>query len=409
MPRFLTGDELGNIKSLKYTVLDAPKAEISTLYTRSESGKEKCIQALTVAPSSQEKKIIAAAHADGSASALLLNEDDSLETLCEWKEPRLRTGQKYVGLAISPKSVSTYYHSPRAGTDPASRGIYSCTSNGALRLTILGEDELPSTSKTSVLPMRLCEWRLSSDGTTFAYGGEEVELSIWDVERAFASGSPEKPSVTELKKRKRGSDLLPGELWRAKNVANDSLSLRQPVHNTCLTFLKSSASASSHHLLVGTLFGNVRRYDTRSARRPVADWQKVAKLEELKGSRRVSTSSLSGAVTSLAPSPTFLASTALDRYARVHSIFAPPAEPGLAQEHKGEVLEKIFMKSVPTAVVWDQDTSQSGKSSDADEGSENGDDVWEGMESVGDDEENEDSGLEDERGKRKGSRKMRVT
>ena len=60
-------------------------------------------------------------------------------------------------------------------------------------------------------------------------------------------------------------------------MANDSLSLRQPVHNNCLTYIAPSPSASQHHLLVGTQFGNVRRYDTRSFRRPVADWQKVAK------------------------------------------------------------------------------------------------------------------------------------
>lgn len=31
------------------------------------------------------------------------------------------------------------------------------------------------------------------------------------------------------------------------------------------------------HLLVGTANGNVRRYDTRAARRPVADWKGIGK------------------------------------------------------------------------------------------------------------------------------------
>jgi ribosome biogenesis protein NSA1 len=78
--------------------------------------------------------------------------------------------------------------------------------------------------RTAVLPMRLCDWRLAPEGKTFAYGGDEVELSVWDLEAAFA---PKQPAVAQTssssqpeasRKRKRGNDLLPGELWRAKNA-----------------------------------------------------------------------------------------------------------------------------------------------------------------------------------------------
>jgi ribosome biogenesis protein NSA1 len=69
--------------------------------------------------------------------------------------------------------------------------------------------------------MRLCEWRLAPDNTTFSYGGDEVELSVWDLEAAFApkqQAPPSKPESPSSKKRKRAAELLPGELWRAKNV-----------------------------------------------------------------------------------------------------------------------------------------------------------------------------------------------
>lgn len=186
--------------------------------------------------------------------------------------------------------------------------MYSCTSNGALRVTHLDKTE-STPSQTAVLPMRLCDWRLSHDEKTFAYGGDEVELSVWDTERAFCSATTPtttEPSEPAQKKRKR-DELLPSEIWRAKNVrpclqpdpvqrfavlihrrpfsaqvANDSLSLRRPVYNTCLTHLNPSPSTStsqqSHHIATGTQFGSVRRYDTRSARRPVADWNGVAKM-----------------------------------------------------------------------------------------------------------------------------------
>ena len=92
------------------------------------------------------------------------------------------------------------------------RGIYSCTSNGALRLT--KEENLEH--DLAVLPMRLCGWRLSSDNRSFVYGGEEVEISLWDTERTFGQEVKQTPGHTQ--KRKRGGDLLPAETWRAKNV-----------------------------------------------------------------------------------------------------------------------------------------------------------------------------------------------
>ena len=75
--------------------------------------------------------------------------------------------------------------------------------------------------------MRLADWGLSSSGHTFAYAGDEVELSVWDSERAFAPRESQPTSAGEgKKKRKRGEELLPGETWRARNVCCISLCAR---------------------------------------------------------------------------------------------------------------------------------------------------------------------------------------
>ncbi len=104
---------------------------------------------------------------------------------------------------------------------------------------------------------------------------------------------------------------------------------------------------------------------------------------------------IAGAVTSMAPSPAGLISTALDRYARVHSTYPPPAEAGQPQSNKGTVLEKVYLKSTPTCVIWDEVAGE-----DADDGdgmrrdgagadSDGSDaDIWEGMQEA------EDSGDE---------------
>ena len=134
---------------------------------------------------------------------------------------------------------------------------------------------------------------MSDTRETFAYGGDEVDLSVWSAELAWQP-QPESSTLpgSSSKKRKRGDDLFPAEIWRARNVRdslhpwypansssqvpNDNLGLRQPVRITSLTYL--SPSSSGHHLLTGTQFGDLRRYDTRTARRPVSNWKGVGKV-----------------------------------------------------------------------------------------------------------------------------------
>ncbi|KAI0283108.1 hypothetical protein BGY98DRAFT_953075 [Russula aff. rugulosa BPL654] len=363
--RFLTGDELGNIKSFNYIPSSTaqPKVTVSTLYDGDDKGKDRAVQKLVV-QTSADGPLIAVARSDGSASISRL-QAQGLEPLREWTEPRLKTGQRYVGLAAS------------------DAGVYSCTSNGALRLTRLGEPGTAEPSRTAVLPMRLCEWRLAPDKSTFSYGGDEVELSVWDLETAFAPKQQQPPQPQPE------SPLLPGELWRAKNVANDSLSLRQPVHNTCLTYV----STTSQQLLAGTQRGDVRRYDTRM-RKPVAEWKQIvpkggiASIEKGSYEHEVFVSDqtsnlfaidirngrviygykgIAGAITSMAPSPAGLISTSLDRYARVHSTYPPPPETGQAQDEKGAVLEKVYMRTIPTCVVWDGVTDEDDVEEDDDD------------------------------------------
>jgi len=196
--------------------------------------------------------------------------------------------------------------------------------------------------------------------------------------------------------------LFPSEIWRAKNVANDHLGLRQPVHNTCLTYTSFSSQAQ---ILAGTRFGDLRRYDTRSGRRPVSDFKGVGKVGGVKvvekglsehqvfvsdqgtnlfaldlrtGGITYGYKGISGAVNSLTLSPSFLASVSLDRFTRIHSIY-PPAEVGKQQEERGTVLDKVYMTTVPTAVVWDQSTAGNRHTNaEDDEGN-----IWEQMKRVG--------------------------
>lgn len=222
--------------------------------------------------------------------------------LHEWKETRLKAEQSYVGLHISERCFDIFTIVHLEILTASSRSVYSCTSNGALRLTTLPTEGVePVEPRLASLPTRLCDWRLASDQQTFAYGGDEVDLSVWDTERAFAPRPKEDSTPSSApKKRKRSEALFPGEVWRARNVRydfirspvrqsfthkqvpNDFLGLRQPIRITSLTYISPSPSASQHHLLAGTQLGDLRRYDTRAARRPVCDWQSLGKVGGIK-------------------------------------------------------------------------------------------------------------------------------
>lgn len=392
MPRFLVGDELGSIKSVTYDAKARPdsKTQLKTLYDGTGSGRTRGIRRLAISGRDDDTLILASAHADGSLCLSSLTGDDQLQQLHKWRESRIKSEQAFIGLSISENTV------------------FSCTSNGALRLTNLGEEDGLPTHKLAALPSRLADWRLGCNEETFAYGGDEVDLSVWNTERAFQAPAPsEDASPTppnNTKKRKRANDaLFPGEVWRAKNVPNDFLGLRQPVHNTCLTYISPSGSTGQQHLLAGTRFGDVRRYDTRAGRRPVSDFKGIGKIGGVRtigrgfseheafvsdqgsslfaldlrnGGILYSYKGISAAVTSVSPSPSFLASVALDRYTRIHSTFPPPLVSGKPADERGTTLEKVYMTTVPTVVVWDQ-------REEADAGEEEDENIWETMKHVG--------------------------
>ena len=62
-----------------------------------------------------------------------------------------------------------------------------------------------------------------------------MEMSVWDTERTFtplAEESNINRTGADNKKRKRGDQLLPAEVWRAKNVSVGCFrSAMQPVES----------------------------------------------------------------------------------------------------------------------------------------------------------------------------------
>lgn len=243
-------------------------------------------------------------------------------------EARMKPGlQRWVGLAVHP------------------RGIVACTSSGAFTFFALaatpaaaegerkqeqentGISHLEAESIKVDLPGPLQQLTFYHDRQTakgapthFAYGGEEVPLSVWDLAQVL-SEAPSLPQTDKLngnsshqtttldeghgdqeatgenakaRKRKRqaearhkNKELMWGEVWRAKNLPNDALSLPQRANIVCLDFVRAtdadvpsqeiggdvhsdqdSASAESNlsklRVVVGTRTGLVRVYNPSS-------------------------------------------------------------------------------------------------------------------------------------------------
>ena len=111
---------------------------------------------------------------------------------------------------------------------------------------------------------------------------------------------------------------------------------------------------------------------------PVSDFPTLTRLH-IQG--------LSGAVTSVAPTSSLVASAAEDRYVRLHTSFPPPSRPGDQQDRKVEVIQKTYVDVVPTVVLWDgHDDASLSKIADpdgeagAEDESDDDDDVWNEME-----------------------------
>ncbi|CAE6457656.1 unnamed protein product [Rhizoctonia solani] len=407
--RVFTGDDKGQLKSVVCAIPEGDgDTRISTttiqLGTDNNSAlhKLRCYRDLD-----SDTGILATARADGHIATYSYTSDSSeLTGLSSWNETRMKASDRFIGLcAISKK------------------GWLTCTNNGRLRLSNsfakLPDAGTPDDLVAS-LPMRLNDIRLGPSCSSLAYGGDEVDLSVWDVERTFSHQSRSTDEVG--KKRKKGkNELMYAELWRAKQLPNDSLSLRQPVHITSLSFIQDPGLTSqqpSFHIVTGNKNGALRRFDTRAARRPVANWENIAKTGGIRGVEPgrneyelfvsdngsnlssidvrngkicYSYKGLPSAVTSFTSiSKSYLASVSLDRVFRLHTVYSPPPQANTQQLKKGAVIAQEFLKSTPITAAWDGFESKA----DVAEGDE--EDVWEGMEVRGEDRESSEDEEESE-------------
>lgn len=112
----------------------------------------------------------------------------------------------------------------------------------------------------------------------FAYGGKENDVKIIrlmneeDAKSLFPKNQTKKnknKNKTKTKKNEQEISLSETPLYEAKNVKNDKLDLRVPIHPSKLQFINlATHTSTSWQLLSVTRYGHVRFYDTTHGRKP---------------------------------------------------------------------------------------------------------------------------------------------
>ncbi|PVG02810.1 hypothetical protein CPB86DRAFT_811387 [Serendipita vermifera] len=417
---WLSADKNGRIKLI--TCQKTPKEEKDiknpalkyTLTANSvEPSSSKSVQKLAVGTHAGHD-MVAIACADGSTS--LCGTDKLIQAQFapqwNWDEPPQRfntnkkTGDVWVGLDLNPL------------------GIIQCTGHGKARITSINSENAPDTH-TCAVPMNIRHLKGSASGKHFAYAGREVNLSVWDTERAFQTPITAESAPTQ--KRPRAADqLFPGEIWRAKNVENDSLDLRQSINISSLAFL--SGFEARHDIAIGNSVGCVYRYDTRKGRKAVSSWSNkrmsggisivekglrehelfIADCEtklwviDLRKSKEAlyAYKGLSGKATAISASHStgFAAAGSLDQYFRLLSSPSPGQD---ISSNSGQVVGKLYITVAPSAIV-PLATNEATSGIDETERNEEGDSdrEWEGLQQVSDEDDEESKRVSKKRRKK---------
>ncbi|KDN45950.1 hypothetical protein K437DRAFT_294421 [Tilletiaria anomala UBC 951] len=288
----IAADEAGSLHSLRFPCSSFPgpvKSEeaLSVQFDTiridraeadpSSSGSGRAVQRLAQGRLNDDSWVIAVGRRDGTVDVIGLDEQQQGSSsstsvqrgrlLASIRETRMRPGmERWVGMAVGQGAV------------------YSCTSAGAFRATFLRAvsdstslEVAESTELNFPSPLQDCAFHPAQNPTHFAYGGEEVPLSVWNVKMALSQPTEESPvnngtetaggaatpavanenaaqMTAKERKRKRqaqarskAKELLHGEVFRAKNLPNDALSLPQRPNITALAFAFPSASTSTAH------------------------------------------------------------------------------------------------------------------------------------------------------------------
>jgi WD40 repeat protein len=354
----------------------------------------------------QGTSVVALARKDGRIDVCRVEDGHKLLTL---RHDKMKKGiHRWVGLAISKE------------------GVFACTSAGHFRFFRIGrqaDDHVASLEGEDFSvdlpePLQQLTFQPQIDPTHFAYGGEEIPLSVWDISQIINKSAPDSAGSgngkeqhgsngadssvadeagneddqgmnSKARKRKRAAEnrakareLLQGEIWRAKNLPNDSLSLPQRPEINSIAFV----GRSSHILAVGTRMGLVRMFNTQTRRTHTTEYRIFSSdkssvkglMSDRNGQHLIANNTsgklfiidvdsgaivnqykgVNGVITSVdtvqssakTGNVSFLATASADRLARLHVL---SRRKDMRIERKDETLASLFVPDGVSSITWD--------------------------------------------------------
>lgn len=353
--RIITADEMGLVKVSRVESGEC-LAVSGSEQTRLRAVRALCHQyhvSFTPSNSSSIFRGIHVARLSGVVETWDVNQTEQIEDKSTRCELKLRST-----IENCPSEPVALASLPPDSPSISERGrILSCNGAGEVHIYSTTLDSLDDSSKATRFSIRgpisaaiIVGTRATSGPPALAAGGRENDLKLWDLNTTQCT-------------------------WKAKNIPNDFLDLRQPVWISSLRSLEpegvtgsDSGGTTAHQIIAGTAYRQVRLYDTRAQKRPthsvnadehgittmavapntkevvVADTAglvRVLDLRKMEWGRRFY--GPAGSVRGLAfhPSLPILACVGLDRMARVYDY------------HSREQKFQLYLKQRLNAVLFD--------------------------------------------------------
>ncbi|KAI8799589.1 WD40-repeat-containing domain protein [Cladochytrium replicatum] len=273
--RFYTGDEMGQVKCIKFldtsvrkpdpetrkhkrARLDDDSASDAKQKKMVEEDVEHCkvvswgridrereVTMMTLSKSATQPTIIVVGRKSGEVDVMSGTDGAVLANFRVFTPAKDKNGRPVMNKMNEREHFVGLHHSTLTNelvtcTDTGFLRVHDCATGAEKGCVNLGQDQL--------CRMRVKPQTSPDGGVVFATGGKDREVCVWDLDVVLKTESGEKAEPR----------------WKAKNVRNDVLDLRVPVWNTDMAWMEGEGEK----IVVCTGIHFIRVYDLKAGKKP---------------------------------------------------------------------------------------------------------------------------------------------
>ncbi|KAI8801459.1 WD40-repeat-containing domain protein [Cladochytrium replicatum] len=273
--RFYTGDELGQVKCVKFCDTTSKKSDTDArnhkrarleedsasdakqkktveedaqhckVLSWGRIDREREVTMMTLSKSAAHPTIIVVGRKSGEVDIVSGTDGAVLANFRVFTPAKDKNGRPAMNRMNEPEHFVGLHHST------STNELITCTDTGFLRVhdcATTTEKVCVNVGQDQLSRMRVKPQAAPDAGIVFATGGKDRELCVWDLDAVLKTESGKKAEPR----------------WKAKNVRNDVLDLRVPVWNTDMAWMEGDGEK----IVVCTGIHFVRVYDLKAGKRP---------------------------------------------------------------------------------------------------------------------------------------------